>query len=53
MFEDVADRMQKVDKNKIFSVDEVRSILKSSEGKGKKNVDQFGEWEEFFQLSCR
>lgn len=52
-FQDIADRTQRVDKNKAFSVDEVRSILKLSEGKGKKNVDQFGQWEEFFELYCR
>ena len=52
-FQDVASRMQSMDKNKSFSVDEVRNILKLSEGKGKKNVDQFGEWDGFFQLYCK
>ena len=52
-FQDIASRMQRMDKNKSFSVDEVRNILKLSEGKGKKNVDQFGEWDRFFQLYCR
>ena len=52
-FQDVMSRMQRMDKNKSFSVDEVRNILKLSEGKGKKNVDQFGEWDGFFQLYCR
>ena len=52
-FQDVASRMQSMDKNKSFSVDEVRNILKLSEGKGKKNVDQFGEWDRFFQLYCK
>ena len=44
-FQDVAKRMQMMDKTKIFSIEEVRQTLKLSEGLSKKKMDQFGKWE--------
>ena len=52
-FHDVAKRMEKMDKTKIFHVDEVRSILKLSEAKGKKEINQFDDWEGFFKVYCQ
>ena len=43
-FQDVAKRMEKMDKTKIFHIDQVRNILKLSESKGKKTINQFDEW---------
>ena len=42
-----------MDKTKIFSMDEVRNILKLSESLGKKKIDQFGKWDEFFKIYCK
>ena len=52
-FQDVAKRMEKMDKTKIFHVDEVRSILKLSESMGKKKINQFDDWEGFFKVYCQ
>ena len=45
--------MEKMDKTKIFSIGEVRCILKLSESLGKKNKEHFEEWEEFFKRYCQ
>ena len=52
-FQDVAKRMESMDKTKIFYIDEVRDILKLSESAGKKKKEHFEEWEEFFKIYCR
>ena len=52
-FQDVAKRMEKMDKTKIFNIDEVKNILKLSEAKGKKETNQFDDWEGFFKIYCQ
>ena len=52
-FHDVAKRMENVDKTKIFHIDEVRNILKLSEAKGKKEINQFDQWEGFLEIYCQ
>ena len=43
-FRDVASRVQNMDTTKIFEIDEVRKILKLSEGAGRKKINKFDEW---------
>ena len=43
-FQDVAKRVQMMDKTKTFSLEEVRQTLKLSEGGSKKKMDQLGKW---------
>ena len=52
-FQDVAKRMESMDKTKIFHIDEVRPILKLSESAGKKKKEHFEEWEGFFKVYCQ
>ena len=43
-FQDVAKRVQMMDKTKTFSLEEVRQTLKLSESVSKKKMDQLGKW---------
>ena len=49
-FQDVANRMEKMDKTKIFQIDQVKNNLQLSERLGKKNINKFDKWEEFFKI---
>ena len=52
-FQDVAKRVQMMDKTKVFAVEEAGQSLKLSGSLGKKAIDQFGKWEQFLQIYCK